>query len=190
MPLNLVFGVSAAWVITKFDFRGKSILTTLIDLPFAVSPIISGMVFVLLFGRIGIFGPWLEHHNITVVFAMPGIILATTFVTFPFVARELIPLMEAQGRDEETAALVLGASGWQLFRRLLLQVIEGIRFLHSQGLVHRDVKLKNVLVGDSEGTVGCRSTLGLLAAGQEQPRKINRSWLLQAGSYAFGVNSG
>ena len=120
VPANVVFGVAAAWAIAKFNFRGKSILTTLIDLPFAVSPVISGLVFVLVFGRQGWFGPWLSDHGIRIIFAVPGIILATTFVTFPFVARELIPLMQAQGSDEECAALTLGASGWQTFCRVTL----------------------------------------------------------------------
>jgi sulfate transport system permease protein len=120
VPLNLVFGVAAAWAIAKFEFRGKNILVTLIDLPFAVSPVISGMVFVLLFGAQGWFGPWLSQHDIKIMFALPGMILATTFVTFPFVARELIPLMQEQGTEEEEAALVLGASGWQTFLRVTL----------------------------------------------------------------------
>jgi sulfate transport system permease protein len=120
VPLNLVFGVAAAWAIAKFSFPGKNVLITLIDLPFAVSPVISGMIFVLLFGAQGWLGPWLEAHDITVIFAVPGIVLATIFVTFPFVARELIPLMEAQGTDDEEAAVVLGATGWQTFWRVTL----------------------------------------------------------------------
>jgi sulfate transport system permease protein len=120
VPLNTVFGVAAAWAITKFDFRGKSALITLIDIPFGVSPVISGLIYVLVLGSRGWFGPWLDDHNIRIIFAVPGIILATTFVTFPFVARELIPLMESQGSDEEEAAMVLGASGWQMFRRITL----------------------------------------------------------------------
>lgn len=115
VPLNTLFGVAAAWAIAKFEFRGKSLLTTLIDLPFSVSPVIAGLVFVLLFGSRGWFGDWLSAHDIRVIFAVPGIILATTFVTFPFVARELIPLMQGQGTDEEQAALTLGASGWRMF---------------------------------------------------------------------------
>ena len=120
VPLNIVFGLVASWAITKFSFPGKNLLITLIDLPFAVSPVISGLIFVLLFGARGQFGPWLQDHNIKIIFAVPGIILATTFVTFPFVARELIPLMQAQGADEEQAAIVLGASGWQTFWRVTL----------------------------------------------------------------------
>jgi sulfate transport system permease protein len=120
VPANVIFGVSAAWAIAKFNFRGKSLLTTLIDLPFAVSPVISGLIYVLVFGRQGWFGPWLGQHNIHIIFAVPGIVLATTFVTFPFVARELIPLMQSQGSDEECAALTLGASGWQTFWRVTL----------------------------------------------------------------------
>ncbi|EDT40634.1 sulfate ABC transporter permease subunit CysW [Burkholderia ambifaria] len=120
VPLNLVFGVCASWAIAKFEFRGKALLTTLIDLPFSVSPVISGLVYVLLFGAQGWLGPWLQNHDVQIIFAVPGIVLATIFVTFPFVARELIPLMQAQGTDEEEAARVLGASGWQIFRRVTL----------------------------------------------------------------------
>jgi sulfate/thiosulfate transport system permease protein len=124
VPLNLLFGVAAAWAIAKFDFPGKPALTTLIDLPFAVSPVISGMVFILLFGRQGVFGPWIFAHDWKIVFAVPGIVLATAFVTFPFVARELIPLMQASGTDEEEAARVLGASGWQIFVRVTVPNIK------------------------------------------------------------------
>jgi sulfate/thiosulfate transport system permease protein len=120
VPLNLVFGVIAAWCIAKFEFRGKALLTTLIDLPFSVSPVVAGLMYVLVFGSQGWFGPWLEAHGIKIVFAVPGIILATVFVTFPFIARELVPLMQAQGNDEEQAAIVLGASGWQTFRHVTL----------------------------------------------------------------------
>ena len=124
VPLNLVFGVSAAWAIAKFEFKGKSFLITLIDLPFAVSPVIAGLIYVLMFGLQGWFGEWLSDHDFKVVFAIPGIVLATIFVTFPFVARELIPLMQAQGKEEEEAALVLGASGWQMFWRVTLPNIK------------------------------------------------------------------
>ena len=124
VPLNLVFGVTAAWAIAKFEFVGKSLLTTLIDLPFAVSPVISGLIYVLLFGLHGYLGPWLTEHHLRVVFAVPGIVLATVFITFPFVARELIPLMQAQGTEEEEAALSLGASGWQTFFRVTLPNIK------------------------------------------------------------------
>jgi sulfate/thiosulfate transport system permease protein len=120
VPLNLAFGVAASWGIAKFEFRGKNLLITLIDLPFAVSPVIAGLIFVLLFGARGVLGPWLDAHDLKIIFAVPGIILATVFVTFPFVARELIPLMQAQGTDEEQAAVVLGASGWQTFLRVTL----------------------------------------------------------------------
>lgn len=115
VPLNLVFGVAAAWAIAKFDFRGKAFLTTLVDLPFSVSPVVAGLIYVLIFGAQGWLGPWLAAHNIKIIFAVPGIVLATVFVTFPFIARELIPLMQAQGTEEEQAATVLGASGWQTF---------------------------------------------------------------------------
>jgi len=118
VPLNIAFGIVASWAIAKFDFAGKSFLITLIDLPFTVSPVISGLIFVLLFGAHGALGPWLGAHNIHIIFAVPGIILATAFVTFPFVARELIPLMQSQGNDSEEAALSLGASGWQTFLRI------------------------------------------------------------------------
>ncbi len=120
VPANTVFGFAAAWAITKFDFRGKRLLTTLIDLPFAVSPVVAGLIFVQLFGRQGWFGPWLQAHDIKVIFAVPGIVLATIFVSFPFVARELIAVMEASGREEEEAAKLLGANGWQTFRRVTL----------------------------------------------------------------------
>ncbi|HMR03075.1 MAG TPA: sulfate ABC transporter permease subunit CysW [Candidatus Competibacter phosphatis] len=115
VPLNLIFGVTAAWTIAKFDFRGKQLLTTLIDLPFSVSPVIVGLMYVLVFGAQGWFGPWLMEHGVRIIFAVPGLVLATVFVTFPFVARELIPLMQVQGREEEEAAVVLGASGWKTF---------------------------------------------------------------------------
>jgi len=124
VPANLVFGVSAAWAIGKFQFRGRQLLLTLIDLPFAVSPVISGLVFVLLFGRQGMFGPWLADNDIRIVFAVPGIVLATIFVSFPFVAREIIPVMEASGSQEEEAARVLGASGFQTFFRVTLPNIK------------------------------------------------------------------
>ncbi|MFO0788267.1 MAG: sulfate ABC transporter permease subunit CysW [Pirellulales bacterium] len=120
VPLNTVFGLAAAWAIGKFQFPGKSVLITLIDLPFAVSPVISGLIFVLLFGLRGWFGPWLDAHHLQIIFATPGVVLATIFVTFPFVAREVIPLMQEQGTDEELAAVSLGASGWQTFWRVTL----------------------------------------------------------------------
>ncbi|MBW8874810.1 MAG: sulfate ABC transporter permease subunit CysW [Acidobacteria bacterium] len=123
VPVNFLFGLAAAWAIAKFRFRGKNVLITLIDLPFSVSPVISGMMFVLLFGAHGFFGPWLQSHDLKIIFAVPGIVLATMFVTSPMVARELIPLMQAQGSDEEEAALTLGASGWQTFFRVSLPKI-------------------------------------------------------------------
>ncbi len=120
VPVNLVGGLAAAWWIAKFDFPGRSVLVALIELPFAVSPVVSGLVWVLLFGANGWFGPWLQAHDVQIIFAVPGMVLATTFVTFPFVAREVIPLMREQGREEEEAAVTLGASGWQIFRRVTL----------------------------------------------------------------------
>ena len=124
LPFNVVFGVAAAWAIAKFEFKGKSLLITLIDLPFAVSPVVAGLVFILLFGAQGTFGPWLAEHDIKIIFAVPGMILATLFITFPFIARELIPLMQSQGKDEEEAAVSLGASGWQMFWRVTLPNIK------------------------------------------------------------------
>ncbi|HEY2835911.1 MAG TPA: sulfate ABC transporter permease subunit CysW [Rhizomicrobium sp.] len=124
VPLNTVFGIAAAWAIAKFDFKGKAFLVTLIDLPFSISPVVAGLIYVLVFGRRGWLGPWLLDHDIRILFALPGIVLATTFVTFPFVARELIPLMTDQGRDEEEAALSLGASGFAIFRRVTLPNIK------------------------------------------------------------------
>jgi sulfate transport system permease protein len=124
VPLNLVFGVAAAWAITKFEFRGKQLLITLIDLPFSVSPVVAGLIYVLVFGAQGWFGPWLQAHDVKVIFAVPGLVLATIFVTFPFVARELIPLMQAQGADEEEAALTLGASGLRAFWHITLPNIK------------------------------------------------------------------
>jgi len=124
VPINLIFGVAAAWCISKFSFRGKNLLITLIDLPFAVSPVISGMIFVLLFGAHSWFGPWLQDHDLKIIFAVPGMVLATTFVTAPFIARELIPLMQEQGTEEEEAAIVLGAGGWQTFWRVTLPNIK------------------------------------------------------------------
>jgi sulfate/thiosulfate transport system permease protein len=124
VPLNLVFGVAAAWAIAKFDFPGKQLLITFIDLPFSVSPVVAGLIYVLIFGAQGWFGPWLSDHNIRIIFAVPGIVLATIFVTFPFIARELIPLMQSQGRDEEEAAITLGASGLQTFWRVTLPNIK------------------------------------------------------------------
>jgi len=124
VPLNMIFGIAAAWAIGKFDFVGKSLLITLIDLPFSVSPVVSGLIYVLIFGLQGLLGPWLAAHDLKIIFAVPGIVLATMFVTFPFVARELIPLVEAQGTEEEEAALTLGASGWQTFWRVTLPNIK------------------------------------------------------------------
>ena len=124
VPLNVVFGLAAAWAIAKFEFRGKSLLITFIDLPFAVSPVVAGLVFVLLFGLQGYFGKWLDAHDIQIIFAVPGIVIATVFVTFPFVARELIPIMQATGVEQEQAALTLGASGWQTFWHVTLPSVK------------------------------------------------------------------
>lgn len=124
VPVNAVLGIAMAWLLTRFDFRGKQLLTTLLDLPFSVSPVVAGLMFVLLFGAHSLIGGWLETHNMPVIFAIPGIVLATLFVTFPFVARELIPLMQAQGDSEEQAALILGANGWQMFWRVTLPNIK------------------------------------------------------------------
>ncbi len=124
LPFNILFGVAAAWAIAKFDFRGKSLLITLIDLPFAVSPVVAGLIFILMFGSQGYFGEWMAAHDLKIIFAVPGMILATLFITFPFIARELIPLMQSQGKDEEEAAVSLGASGWQMFWRVTLPNIK------------------------------------------------------------------
>lgn len=139
VPANLVFGIAASWAIAKFDFAGKKLLMTLIDLPFTVSPVISGLVFVLLFGAQGLLGPWLMAHDIKILFAVPGIVLATIFVTFPYVARELIPLMQMQGNDQEEAALTLGAGGWQTFRLVTLPnikwgVLYGVILLNARAM--------------------------------------------------------
>jgi sulfate transport system permease protein len=141
VPLNMTFGIAAAWAIARFQFPGRQLLVTLIDLPFAVSPVISGLIFVLLFGAQGALGPWLQAHDITIIFAVPGILLATLFVTFPFVARELIPVMEEQGADAEEAAVALGASGFQLFWRVTLPQI-------SWALMHGVVLLTARAVGE------------------------------------------
>jgi sulfate transport system permease protein len=139
VPANAVFGVAAAWAIAKFDFPGKSLLVTAIDLPFAVSPVVSGLIFVLLFGAQGLLGPWLREHDVKIIFAVPGIVLATMFITFPFVARELIPLMQEQGSEDEEAAVSLGASGWQTFRRVTLPnvrlgLLYGIVLLNARAM--------------------------------------------------------
>ena len=141
VPVNAVFGVAAAWAIAKFEFRGKSLLITAIDLPFAVSPVVSGLIFVLLFGAQGLLGPWLTLHGVKIIFAVPGIVIATTFITFPFVAHELIPLMQEQGTEEEEAAVSLGASGFQIFRRVTLPNI-------SLGLLYGIVLLNARAMGE------------------------------------------
>ena len=143
MPLNLVFGVAAAWALARFEFRGRRVLIALIELPFAVSPVVSGLVFVLLFGAQGFVGPWLAERDIRIIFAVPGIVLATLFVTVPFVARELIPVLEEQGAEAEEAALALGASGWQMFWRVTLPNIRwgaALRRGAPHGARHRRVR--------------------------------------------------
>jgi sulfate transport system permease protein len=135
VPLNALFGIAAAWAIANFEFRGKALLITAIDLPFAVSPVVSGLIFVLLFGAQGVIGPWLVEHGIRIIFAVPGILIATTFITFPFVARELIPLMQEQGTEEEEAAVSLGASGFQIFRRVTLPNV-GLGLLYGVVLLN------------------------------------------------------
>jgi len=162
VPLNCVFGVAAAWAIAKFDYRGKNILITLIDLPFSVSPVIAGLIYVLLFGAPGPFWNWLSDHDIKIIFAVPGIVLATTFVTFPFVARELIPLMEAQGRTEEEAARVLGASGWQTFWRVTLPNIKwgllyGVILCNARAM--GEFGAVSVVSGHISGGVGTLGTM-------------------------------
>jgi sulfate transport system permease protein len=139
VPINAIFGIAAAWAIAKFEFRGKSLLITAIDLPFAVSPVVSGLIFVLLFGAQGLVGPWLTLHGVRIIFAVPGILIATTFITFPFVARELIPLMQEQGTEEEEAAISLGASGFQILRRVTLPnvslgLLYGIVLLNARAM--------------------------------------------------------
>jgi sulfate transport system permease protein len=139
VPLNLMFGVAAAWAIAKYEFKGKAFLTTLVDLPFSVSPVVAGLIYVLIFGAQGWLGPWLAAHNIKVIFAVPGIVLATVFVTFPFIARELIPLMQSQGTEEEQAAMVLGATGWQAFWHVTLPNIKwglmyGVILCHARAM--------------------------------------------------------
>jgi sulfate transport system permease protein len=185
VPLNTVFGIAAAWAIAKYQFPGRSLLLTLVDLPFAVSPVISGLLFVLLFGRTGWLGPWLGAHHIKIIFAVPGMVLATVFVTFPFVARELIPLMESQGNDEEFAALTLGANGWQTFWRVTLPNIKwglfygvvlcnaramgefgAVSVVSSQiaGLTNTlPLQIKNLSETAGVGAFACASLLALLA---------------------------
>ncbi len=185
VPLNTLFGIAAAWAIAKYHFPGRSLLLTLVDLPFAVSPVISGLVYVLLFGRTGWLGSWLGAHGIKIIFAVPGMVLATVFVTFPFVARELIPLMEAQGNDEEFAALTLGANGWQTFWRVTLPNIKwglfygvvlcnaramgefgAVSVVSSQiaGLTNTlPLQIKNLSETAGVGAFACASLLALLA---------------------------
>ena len=182
VPLNLVFGVAASWAIAKFEFRGKSLLITLIDLPFAVSPVISGLIYVLLFGLQGWFGPWLAAHDIQIIFAVPGIVLATIFVTFPFVARELIPLMQEQGDDEEQAALSLGASGWQTFWRVTLPNIKwgllyGVILCNARAM--GEFGAVSVVSGTSAaGRTRCRCTSRFSTTSTTSPPRSRwrRSW--------------
>jgi sulfate/thiosulfate transport system permease protein len=180
VPLNLLFGLAAAWAIAKFEFRGKTILIALIDLPFAVSPVISGLVFILLFGLQGYFGAWLDAHDIKIVFAVPGMILATTFVTFPFVARELIPIMQATGAEQEQAALTLGASGWQIFWHVTLPSVKW-------GLLY-GVILCNARAMGEFGAVYVVSQ-GIAGETETMPLLVNRLYHEYKGEAAFVVAS-
>ncbi len=183
VPLNVVFGLAAAWAIAKFEFRGKAILITLIDLPFAVSPVVSGLVFVLLFGMQGYFGQWLDDHNIKIIFAVPGMVMATIFVTFPFVARELIPVMQATGSEQEQAALTLGASGWQTFWHVTLPSVKW-------GLLYGVILCNARAMGE----FGAVSVVSGKIAGQTQTmplrvEELYNSSKLSGGTAAFAVAS-
>ena len=165
VPVNAVLGVAMAWLLTRFDFRGKQLLTTLLDLPFSVSPVVAGLMFVLLFGAHTALGGWLEAHGIQIIFAVPGIILATLFVTFPFVAREIIPLMQAQGDSEEQAALILGASGWQMFWRVTLPNAVSVVSGHIRGETNTIPLLVEIFYNEYNfvGAFALSSILALLA---------------------------
>src|SRR3954467_1740363 len=179
VPINLIFGVSAAWCIAKFEFRGKNLLITLIDLPFAVSPVISGMIFVLLFGMHGWFGNWLFDHDIKIIFAVPGMVLATTFITSPFIARELIPLMQEQGTEEEQPAIVLGAGGWQAFRRVTLPNIKW-------GLLYGFILCTARAMGEF-GAVSVVS--GHIDSNDTMPLRIEKLWQESKTQPAFALAS-
>ncbi len=178
VPLNTIFGMAAAWCIAKFDFKGKAFLITLIDLPFAVSPVVAGLMFVVWFGRQGIFGGWLEEHDIKIIFAVPGMVLATTFITFPFVARELIPVMQATGTEQEQAALTLGASGWQTFWHVTLPsskwgVIYGVILCNARAM----------------GEFGAVSVVSGSIAGSTETIPLRVDKLFHSASMAAGVSA-
>ncbi len=183
VPLNVIFGLAAAWAIAKFDFRGKVALTTIIDLPFSVSPVVAGLMLVLLFGRQGFFGEWLADHNIRIIFALPGVVLATTFVTFPFVARELIPIMQATGSEQEEAALMLGANGWQTFWHVTLPSVKW-------GLIYGIILCNARAMGE----FGAVSVVAGHIAGQTEtmPLRVDSLYLgasAKSGTAAFAVAS-
>jgi len=180
VPLNVLFGVAAAWAIAKFEFRGKSLLTTLIDLPFSVSPVVAGLMFVLLFGLQGYFGQWLDAHDLKIIFAIPGIVLATVFVTFPFVARELIPVMQATGSEQEQAALTLGASAWQTFWHVTLPSVKW-------GLIYGIILCNARAMGE----FGAVSVVSGHITGQTDtmPLRVEKLYNDYQGAAAFGVAS-
>jgi sulfate transport system permease protein len=180
VPLNTIFGVAAAWAVAKFEFRGKSLLITLVDLPFSVSPVVAGLMFVVLFGAQGYFGEWLASHNIRIIFALPGIVLATTFITFPFVARELIPVMQATGREQEEAALTLGASGWKTFWHVTLPSVKW-------GLLY-GVILCNARAMGEFGAVSVVSQ-GIVGETQTMPLRVEQLYKEFHGQAAFAVAS-
>ena len=200
VPLNCVFGVVASWAITKFDFRGKSLLISLIDLPFSVSPVVAGLIFVLMFGAQGWFGPWLIAHNWKVIFAVPGIVLATVFVTFPFVAREIIPLMAEQGRDDEEAAVSLGASGWQTFWHVTLPNIRwgllyGVLLCNARAMgefgavsvVSGKIRgLTNTMPLDVEILYNEYNMTAAFAVAEATPNRASAMWM-RAGPHCFKV---
>jgi sulfate transport system permease protein len=178
VPLNVVFGLAAAWAIAKFNFRGKSLLITLIDLPFSVSPVVAGLTFVVLFGLQGFFGPWLDAHNIKIIFAVPGIVLATIFVTFPFVARELIPVMQATGTEQEQAALTLGANGWQTFWRVTLPSVKW-------GLIYGIILCNARAMGE----FGAVSVVSGHIIGQTETMPLRVQALYEGGTVATGASA-
>jgi len=180
VPLNVLFGLAAAWAIAKFEFRGKALLITLIDLPFSVSPVVAGLMFVVLFGLQGYFGPWLNAHDLKIIFAVPGIVLATVFITFPFVARELIPVMQATGTDQEEAALTLGANGWQTFWHVTLPSVKW-------GLIY-GIILCNARAMGEYGAVSVVSA-GVVGQTQTMPLRVEQLYKEYQGQAAFAVAS-